>query len=374
MHGTTGDRKTSGRIDSRELDLRQEERRACFLSRFSTPPTEALPDEYRRLLDNLAAAADPAWRAAHTLARRRAATEIGRMPFCTGLGGQILEELAGYLVPRMAAYDFFKSEIEPQQLSHRGREKAALRRRRCAITHVAGSPRQVTELRRIDERLAEIEQELKAEKLWQLFFGPGPGRPGADSELIDLAVFSVLRARRAADLKRVKTYRPFAQVFDLPELDVRVSPRAIRQWVDDVTALDSESATKPFPTFTSPVAGNNPGSKEREALGRLLQTHADIFERMRAAQLDAPRSDASFPRFVGHAERLVVNLISGFEWYTLVSRSETASKREWPKLARSFLQNFLPNCTRLLQASKAAENPERGAPAGQVRSGRLPRL
>ncbi len=376
MRGTTGDRKTSGQPDSRKHDLREEERRARFLARFNTLRVEALPESCRRLFHDLADTADPAWRAAHTLARRRAATEIDRLPFCSGLGEQLLEELAGYLVPRMAAYDFFKSKIEPQQLSHRGREKAALRRRRRAIADVAGSPRQVAELRRIDERLAEIEQELKAEKLWHRFFGPVPGRPGGDSELIDLAAFSVLRVRKAGELQRVRSYRPFAEIYDLPELTVRVSPRTIRQWVDDVTAHDYGPSKKPFPAFASPGAGDIATSKEPEALAPLLQTLSQFFERRRSVQLDAPQRDASFPHFIGHAERFAVNLLSGLEWYGLASSpdNESVDAREWPELARSFLRNFLPNCARLLQESKAAGRRGLRASVGQVRSSRLQRL
>ena len=351
-----GDTMTFTQPDSRRQALFEEERRARFLARFNTLRVEALPESCRRLFHDLADTADPAWRAAHTLARRRAATEIDRLPLCSGLGEQMLEELAGHLVPRMAAYDFFKSKIEPQQLSHRGREKAALRRRRRAIAGVAGSRRQVTELRRIDERLAEIEQELKAERLWQRFFGAGSGRPGADSELVDLAVFSVLRVRQTVGLQRVKSYRPFAQIYDLPELTMRVSPRTIRQWVDDVTALDSRSSSKPFPAFPTLSSRDATSSKEREALAPLLQTLSQFFERGRSLQSRAPDSNASFPQFVGHAERIAVNFITGFEWYALASRpnDESMDEHEWPELARSFLRDFFPNCARALRISKAA--------------------
>lgn len=329
--------------------LLDEERRARFLARFNTPAAAALPQACRRFFDHLAAAADPAWRTAHTAVRRRAAAEIDRLPFCAGLGEQMLEELAGYLVPRIVARDFFKVDIEPQEPPHKGREKAALRRRRRAIEGgtPAGATGKITELRKIDERLAEIEQDLKAKRLWPRFFSPGPGRPRVDSELIDLAVFSVLRVRKAGELQRVKSYRPFAQICDLPELTVRVSPRTIRQWVDDVTALGSGSPTRPFPAFATMTTI----SKEQEALAPLLQIHAQFFERMRAVQSVAPPSEASFPRFVGHAERFVVNLISGFEWYGLASRPDNESEggREWPVLARSFLQFFFPNCAHALR-------------------------
>ena len=334
-----------------------EERRARFLARFNAPTAEALPEACRRFLDHLAAAANPAWRTAHAPVRRRAAAEIDRLPFCAGLGEQMLEELAAYLVSRIAARDFFKVDIEPQEPPHKGRETAALRRRRRAMEGgtPAGAAGKITELRKIDERLAEIDQELKAERLWHRFFGPGPGRPRVDSELIDFAVFSVLRVRKAGELQRVKCYRPFAQICDLPELTVRVSPRTIRQWVDDVTALDSGSSTEPFPAFATITVGDTTISKEREALAPLLQIHAQFFERMRAVQSVAPPSKASFSRFVGHAERFVVNLISGFEWYALASRpdNESVGEREWPELARSFLRFFFPNCAHALRISKA---------------------
>jgi len=350
----------------------QKNRRARFLARFNAPTAEALPEAWRRFFGDLAAAADSAWGIAHTPVRRRAAAEIDRLAFCAGLGEQMLEELAGYLVPRIAAHDFF--EIEPLRLPHRGREKAALRRRRRAIQGgtPAGTPGKITELRKIDERLAEIEQELKAERLWQRFFGPGPGRPGGDSELIDLAVFSVLRVRKAGELQRVKSYRSFAQMFDLPELDLRVSPRTIRQWVDDVTALDFGSSSKPFPGFATLAVGDTTVSKEREALAPLLYTLSQFFERRRAVQLDAPQSNASFPHFIGHAERLAINLIAGLEWYALASRAnnESLDEREWPELAHSFLRNFLPNSARLIGAVKAAERTRRGASARLARPAR----
>jgi hypothetical protein len=172
--------------------------------------------------------------------RHRAAREISCLPFCDGLGEWFLDQLAQYLIVKLAECE---AEAEYQArapaLSSFGRWVALL---------VAG-----------DTRWRDLERHYWVQKLARRVTGPGPRE--ADPLFKDLVVSSVLQARFVSELQRLPSFKPFATLFEVRELGLPLTSRRVRGWIGEVTAdLQSAVAAWPHGTVTVDLEQRDPGN------------------------------------------------------------------------------------------------------------------